>query len=185
VAIIAASVVLGARLMAAADDTVGVWSVSAEAPAGSEVAEVELEVQQVRFADTSALEGYYPADQPVPDDLQLTRTVGAGELLPRSATGPVEEAGTLEVAVAVEPDQVPATVGPGAVVSVYLISPDARRPGEPVLSSATVVDAPALSDSFATSGRRQLVLAVPEDQVATYFELIGGVQTPALGVAVE
>ena len=40
--------------------------------------------QRVRFADTGALGGYFTVDDELPADLELTRSVGAGELLPRA-----------------------------------------------------------------------------------------------------
>ncbi|NHA00170.1 hypothetical protein G5V59_08545 [Nocardioides sp. W3-2-3] len=79
VLLIAGSVVLGARLLAAADDTVTVWGMAADRGSGTPVAAGDLAVQRVRFSDGAALAHYFPADQPVPDDLVLTRAVGAGE----------------------------------------------------------------------------------------------------------
>ncbi len=49
--LVAASVVVGARLMAAADDTVGVWVLSRDLPAGATVEEGDLTRRQVRFPD--------------------------------------------------------------------------------------------------------------------------------------
>ena len=51
VVLVAGSVVLGARVLAAADDTVGVWAVSRSLPAGAAVEDGDLERRQVRFPD--------------------------------------------------------------------------------------------------------------------------------------
>jgi hypothetical protein len=67
------------------------------------------------------------------------------------------------------------------VVDVYVVAgPDPEGdPGQPTvgagpaLAGVTVVDAPAVAESFGTTGRRQLVLAVPEDDVAPFFALLG------------
>ncbi len=55
VLLLAGSVVLGARLLAAADDTVTVWAMAADRGSGVPVAAEDLEVQRVRFADRAAL----------------------------------------------------------------------------------------------------------------------------------
>jgi hypothetical protein len=188
---VAASVVVGARVLAAADDTVQVWAAASELGAGQRVVSDDLVAQRVRFADDDALAGYFTVDDKLPADLELTRSVGAGELLPRAAVGTPDETGLVEVPVAVEPELVPPSVGPGDVVDVYVVAPlgadpDGKDqqppPAGPALSGATVVDAPELASSFGTSGKRQLVLAVPEAAAPTFFALLARYDTPSLTV---
>ena len=64
---------------------------------------------------------------------------------------------------AVDAEQVPGSVQAGSVVDVYLVSEPGGKPG-PALSAVTVVDAPPLEQSFAATGKRQLVLAVEEQR---------------------
>ena len=45
-----------------------------------------------------------------------------------------------------------------------------------------MVDAPPLAESFGTTGRRQLVLAVPEADAAPFFALLGAYDTAVLTV---
>lgn len=180
VVIVAVSVIAGARLMAAADDSVLVWAVVDDMGAGDTVTAADLVAQRVRFAEDAQLERYFPADRALPADLRLTRGVGAGELLPRAAAGTADGAGRLELPIAVDLAQVPPSVGPGSVVDVYLTG--RRSSGEPVLAGATVIDAPPLDEGLAVSGRRQLVLAVGEEEAAGYFELVGRVDVPSLTV---
>lgn len=188
IAIVAASVVAGARLLAAADDTIQVWSAATDMGAGDRVSEEDLVATSLRFADEDALAGYFTADQTLPPDMQLTRGVAEGELLPRSAIGSAAQTGLVELPVAVEPEQVPPSVGAGAVVDVYVVgaasSPDDRpaAPDGPVLSAVTVVDAPELTESFGTTGRRQLVLAVPEADATRFFSVLGSYDAPVLTV---
>ena len=52
-----------------------------------------------------------------------TRSVTAGELLPRGAVGTPEQTGLVEVPVAVEPELVPPSVGRGDVVDIYVVAP--------------------------------------------------------------
>ena len=190
IALVAASVVVGARVLAAADDTVQVWAAAGDLGAGQRVEADDLVAQRVRFADADALAGYFTVDDELPADLELTRSVGAGELLPRQAVGTPDETGLVEVPVAVEPELVPPSVGPGDVVDVYVVAPlsaDADGGAEPLpdgpaLTGATVVDAPELASSFGTSGKRQLVLAVPEAEAPAFFALLARYDAPSLTV---
>ena len=191
IVLVAASVVVGARVLAAADDTVQVWSAARDLGAGQRVEADDLVAQRVRFADTDALDGYFTVDDELPADLELTRSVAAGELLPRAAVGTPDETGLVEVPVAVEPELVPPSVAPGDVVDVYVVAPisadaDADRPRRcprgPALAGATVVDAPELASSFGTSGKRQLVLAVPEADAPAFFALLARYDAPSLTV---
>jgi hypothetical protein len=191
VVLVAASVVTGARVLAAADDTVRVWAAAAEMGAGHRVEADDLVAQRVRFADGDTLHGYFSVDDELPADLELVRGVSAGELLPRSAVGTAAASGLVEVPVAVEPELVPPSVGPGDVVDVYVVAPPAADPGPraaqppatgPALAGATVVDAPELASSFGTSGKRQLVLAVPEADAPAFFALLSAYDAPSLTV---
>lgn len=170
IAIVCFSVVLGARLLAGADDTVAVWAVADDLGAGAPLADAELVAEHVRFADPDALAGYHLADEPLPADLVALRDVGAGELLPRGAVGPAAETGLLHVPISVPPELVPPSVTTGSVVDVYLVTAGgSRTDGRPAMSEAAVVAAPPLSESFGTSGQRQLVVAVEEAAVEEYF----------------
>jgi len=195
VVLVAASVVVGARVLAAADDTVQVWAAATELGAGQRVEADDLVAQRVRFADADALAGYFTVDDELPADLELTRSVAEGELLPRGAVGTPEQTGLVEVPIAVEPELVPPSVEPGDVVDVYVVAPisadtqggqggqaDEPPPEGPALTEATVVDAPDLASSFGTSGKRQLVLAVPEAAAPAFFALLARYDTPSLTV---
>jgi hypothetical protein len=187
--------VLGARVLAAADDTVQVWAAAGDLGAGQRIRADDLVAQRVRFADADALAGYFTVDDELPADLELTRSVAAGELLPRGAVGASGETGLVEVPIAVEPELVPPSVAPGDIVDVYVVAPlsaDAQGgsggethetpPAGPALSQATVVDAPELESSFGTSGKRQLVLAVPDDAAPAFFALLARYDAPSLTV---
>lgn len=186
IAIVAVSVVAGARLLASADDTVAVWAVVDDMGPGDVVAEADLEVRRVRFADAGDLDHYFTSDDTLPADLQLTRGVGAGELLPRAAVGAAADGDRLQISIEVAPGRVPTSVGSGAVVDVFVLDANAGRQRAetgPALTEVTVVDAPAPDASFgSTSGLRQLVLAVPEDEVTAFYSLLGAVPDPAISV---
>lgn len=185
VLLVTVSVVGGARLLAAADDTVPVWVASEALGAGAEVTEADLEVRRVRFADGADLDHYFTAADGLPADLVLRRGVGAGELLPRSAVGPRAEVGTLHVPLEVEPHQVPPAVTAGSVIDVYLTDGGGGEgPAEsgPALEAVPVVTAPPAAESFAVSGARQLVVAVSEDDAVAFQDRYGALADPAVRI---
>lgn len=196
-AIIAACVVTGARVLGAADQTVAVWAVRSDAGAGAVLTRADLEVHRVHFARAADLAGYLPADQALPDSLPLTRPIGAGELLPRSAVATGTPSDTVQLPLAVDPAQVPPGVRSGSVVDVYVLGSaggatgDAARlgsaaPATPALSAVTVVAAPRIDDVFGGGqSQRQLTLAVPEKRVQAFFGLIGSIADPTITVVLR
>lgn len=183
--IVAGSVVLGARLLAAADDTVSVWAVVDDQGAGSPVGVDDVVAVRVRFADDADLAHYLPAEDPLPDDIVLSRGIGAGELLPRAAIDPARDAGTVRVPVDLEPDRVPPDVDTGSVVDVYVGGVGGRGDRAPsglALSEVTVVAAPPVEESFAVTGTRQLVLAVDDAEVADFLALLDGLDDPVVRI---
>lgn len=205
VLLVAVSVAAGARLLASADDTVAVWALASDAGAGAEITEADLEVQRVRFADADRLDAYFATEDELPSPLRLVRAVGAGELLPRAAIGDPEASGdTVELPISVDPAQVPPSVRAGSVVSVYVLDRAADAPAGdgpsadaagadaadveagPLLADATVVAAPSPESGFAAvSDRRQLVLAVSEEEAAWFLAAVsaaGGADQAVLTV---
>lgn len=184
VLIVAVSVVAGARLLAAADDTVSVWAVSGDAGPGAELDAGDLVAHRVRFADAEDLGRYFTLDDELPADLRLVRGVTAGELLPRAALGAADDgADTVELPVAVDTELVPPSVRAGSVVDVYLVGRGARDRSGPALAAATVVDAPGTDTTFGSAtGHRQLVLAVPEADATAFLDELGRTEAPVLTV---
>lgn len=185
VLLVAVSVVAGARLLAAADDSVAVWTVATDAGPGAQLTPDDLVAHRVRFADAEQLAGYFTVDDELPADLRLVRGVAAGELLPRAALGTgATPTDSVELPIAVDADQVPPSVRDGSVVDVYLRDPSARsETSGPVLEAATVVDAPPLESGFGTvTGRRQLVLAVASDDATAFLAAVGRLESPVLTV---
>jgi hypothetical protein len=185
--IVAASVVAGARLLASADDSVSVWSVAADMGAGDTVTSDDLVARRVRFAEGGDLDHYFGSDAAVPEGLQLLRGIGAGELLPRTAVGTPDESGLLQVPIAVDAEQVPPTVAAGSTVDIYLV-PTAGSDcgsacsGGPVLTGVTVVDASAIDEGFAATGKRQLVVGVEAEDASRFFKALGAGDGPTITV---
>lgn len=187
VLIVVVSVVAGARVLASADDAVSVWAVAADMGAGDDVTGDDLVTRRVRFGDATDLARYFAAGEELPADLQLLRGIGAGELLPRSAVGAAEASGLLQVPLAVDAEQVPPGVGAGSTVDVYLVPTagsdcGAACTGEPVLTRVTVVDASAVDEGFAASGKRQLVLGVAAADATRFFKALGSSDSPTITV---
>lgn len=192
VAIVAVSVVAGARLLDAADDSVTVWAVASDLGPGDTVSGDDLTARRVRFVDAGDLDRYFLADEELPADLRLERGVGEGELLPRSAVGTSGESDAMELPVAVDTTRVPPGVQSGWVVDVYLTgslttgqtggSVVGRASGRPVLTGVTVLEAPPAGESFAVSGQRQVVLGVTDAEAQQFFRATGAVDAPALTI---
>jgi len=199
VAIVAACIVAGARLLGSADDTVAVWAVRADAGAGAILTRADLETHRVHFATSSDLDDYYRADATLPDHLALTRGIGSGELLPRSAIASGPASDQVQVPLAVEPVRVPPAVRSGSVVDVYVAGGPGSGPGSglgaadagdagaaPALNAVTVVAAPGLDDVFGSAqSKRQLTLAVPEKRAQAFFGLLGGLDDPTITVVLR
>lgn len=183
--IVAGSVVLGSRLLAAADDTVSVWAVVEDHGPGSAVGADDVVAVRVRFADDDELARYLPADDPLPEDVVLSREIGSGELLPRDAIATARDAGTVRLPLDLEPTRVPGSVDAGSVVDVYVggvRGQGADVADGPALSAVTVVAAPPVEESFAITGTRQLVLAVDDGAVAPFLALLDGQDDPVVRI---
>lgn len=189
VAIVAVSVLAGGLVLGTSDDTVPVWAASDTMGAGHVLTADDLIVRRVHFADNADAARYLSADRQLPADLRLLRAVGAGELLPEAAVGQATDATQREVPVSVAPDQVPASVGVGDAVDVYL-RPGSRSgcvgspvcSGRPVLEGVTVLDAPPASDAFGADGSRMLVLGMGDGAARGFFRLLASTDNPSLTV---
>ena len=184
VAIVAASVLAGARLLAQADDAVAVWAARADLATGDVVDSDDLVSRRVRFADAADERRYLRADQPLPDGRYLLRSVAAGELVPAAALGEATETGLLTVPLSVPALAVPPDVGPGSRVDVWVTeeTKDGAPVSRPVLVSAVVIAAPPPAESFGIGGDRQLVLGVPEEQSDALGRTLAAVGESAITV---
>ncbi|WP_104107584.1 hypothetical protein [Nocardioides sp. 616] len=166
VALVAVSVVVGARVVGGADESVAMWSVSRELAPGDVLEPSDLEVTRVRFAQPADARAYFGVDDELPADRYLLRGIGVGEMVPRAVLG-APRSDIAHVSVSVPSAQVPPSVRSGSVVDVWL----APRPGAETararlaVSEVTVVEAPRASSGFGAEGQRQLVLGVADEGV--------------------
>lgn len=191
VLLVLVSVVVGARVLSAADRSTLVYAVSRDLAAGSVLAAGDLTPVRVRLFENATQ--YVAVDGGTPTGYVVRRGVGAGELLPREAlTAPSEEVDWREVTVPVEAGHLPIELGREAQVDVW-VTPEARdepAPAEPepgdeepaapppsagelqlsgaqlVLQGVTVLAVQSEDGSFSGSTSRPVVLRVRPTEVA-------------------
>ncbi len=166
VAIVAVSVLAGARLLARADDTVPVWAVTADHAPGDTLTEADLTAIRVRFDSDADLERYLGASQALPSDTHLVRALDAGELVPLSALDADDGDPLLSVPLALPALGVPPGLDAGSRVDVWVTaeSRSGRVVARPVLRDVVILAAPVAADGFGATGDRQLVLGVDPTQ---------------------
>lgn len=178
VLLVLASVLLGARVVSAADATVPVWAVTADLAAGTALGADDLTAVDVRLDDTA---GAYLSTGTRPEGRTLARAVRAGELLPRSA---LEQTGELvALALPVASGFVPPGLQRGQLIDVYAVAdPAAGAPAVPGGSVGLVVgSAPVQAVTGRSQGALstpttavQVVVAVSDDDAADVLAAIAG-----------
>jgi hypothetical protein len=178
VLLVLGSVLLGARVVSAADATVPVWAVAGDLSAGTELTADDLVAVDVRLDDAADA---YLSTSTRPEGRTLSRAVHAGELLPRSA---LEAPGDLvQLALPVQAGYVPPGLERGQLVDVYaLADPAAGATAEADGSVALVVEeAPVQALSGRSGGvlstpttTMQVVVAVDADEAEDVLAAIGG-----------
>jgi hypothetical protein len=161
-----ASVLLGARLLGGADDTVAVYRATGDLAAGQQVGSGDLTEAAVRFATPQEAGAYVAAGAALPEGAVLLRDVGEGELVPRSALGAAGSATLTEVPLPVATDAVPEGVGRGSLVDVW-VTPAEDATGRTatavlVLDDVPVLAAPVGSTALGPDTTRQVVVGVDE-----------------------
>jgi hypothetical protein len=168
--IVAGSVVLGARLLGSADDSVAVWTVAENLEEGTPIGATHVVARDVRFADAALADRYVSAGSTLPAGSVLLRDLAAGELLPREALGSAEVVPLVEVPLAVPIAAVPATVRAGAVVDVWA-TPDReafaasgpRQESVRVFDDVTVVSAARDDNALGSASTRQVIIGFPAE----------------------
>ena len=157
------SVLLGARILARADDTVAVLAAQAPLAAGQQVRSEDVVSVRLRFTSAADAERYLPADTPLPEGQVVTRPVGAGELVPRGALSAATGEELVELPLGVPPAGIPGSVGAGSLVDVWVTAgQDGERAGDAqrVLARVPVLAA-GRSTAGGLGGVRQVVVGVP------------------------
>lgn len=190
VLLVLVSVVVGARVLSAADRSTLVYAVNKDLTAGSVLSAEDLVPVRVRLFDNAA--AYIAVGAQVPTGYVVRRAVGSGELLPLEALYPAgEQVDYREVTVPVEVGHLPPGLPANAQVDVW-VTPEAAasqqqaapgdvgsspapggapspelplRGAQLVLQGVTVLDVDADGGSFSGSTTIPVVLQVRPREV--------------------
>lgn len=172
--LVAASVLVGVRVFAGADDTAEIWAARADLAVGQQIHEGDLVARRVHLESTDL---YIPADQPLPETTTLDRAVHAGELLPRSALGGVD-ATRERVPLSVPPGAMENGIRRGQLVDVWVSRSELATAGEALtprklLDDVLVLDVSAPDESLGSTGNRQLLIGVSDASESAIGRVLG------------
>jgi hypothetical protein len=162
--------VLGARLVAAADDTTPMYAASATLRPGDRLSSDNLRRVDVQLGDEARR--YLAATTAVPEDSYALREIPEGELVPVAAVGSRSEVTVQPVTV--EVDASSARLLPaGALVDVWISPRDRSSTQERYLDATLALSRVSVSPVSQDSGRfgaasatMAVQLRVPRDKVA-------------------
>lgn len=180
-----AAMVIGAKVLAAADDTVSVWQVSHDLTAGMPVGADDLRTTQMHFANPADAQSYLSAAEDIDSHSHLTRDVSAGELLPRAALSGSSGAAPHQLPLGVQASGLPVGLRSGDHVDVWAVPPaDAAasmgRQGAAatqtrrVLSDVTVISLGVPGPGGLTAERQVLVTIAKHTPVGPVLTAING-----------
>ena len=167
VLLVLGSVLLGARIVSAADATVPVWAAAADLAPGTELTADDLVAVDVRLDDTAKV---YLSAGTRPEGRVLARAVRAGELLPRTALE--EPAEQMQLALPVQAGYVPPSLGRGQVIDVYAVADPAAGAIGIADGSVTLVVRNATVQAI--TGRTDGVLSTPTTAVQVVVAVPAG-----------
>ncbi len=161
--LVLASVVLGAKVLAAADNTVSVWALEHDAGAGMAIGPADVHAIRVHFTAPADQDRYLLTSEQLPAQAHLTRDVGAGEMLAKAALSTDTSTVPNQLPLGVPAGGSPADLAAGDRVEIWAVPKpeDAKRRSILVLGDVAVL---AVSDSggVGVSSDRQVVVALPE-----------------------
>ena len=161
VLLVLASVVLGAKVVSAADRSQLVWAASRDLAPGAQLGAGDVERKRVRlFGDDTRR--YLSASGPAPVGYFVRRGIGAGELLPFAAlTRPGADLSFRMVTVPVARGHLPPALATGSQVDVY-VTPETKPATEPrlVLRNVTVLQRPQGRGFSSAASDESVVLQV-------------------------
>jgi hypothetical protein len=158
VLLVLASVLLGARIVSAADATVPVWAVTGDLAAGTELTVDDLVAVDVRLDHAADA---YLSTATRPEGRTLVRAVREGELLPRTALE--ERVELVQLALPVQSGYVPPGLERGQLVDVYAVADPAA--GATSVADGRVTLVVRQAPVQAISGRSEGALSTPTTAV--------------------
>jgi hypothetical protein len=174
--LVLASVALGARVIALADDTVPVYAARAALPPGTPLTSDNLIVARARI--TGADGRYLDARDPLPSGRVLLRQVGPGEIVPLSAIGSADALATRPVTVPLQGSP-PAGLVTGALADVWASerAPGTGAAGEYVApkriaQSVEVFHVTDEGDSLAAASGSSVEVLLDEDELPQVLDAL-------------
>lgn len=169
--LVCVSVLVGARVLASADDTVAVLAAGGDLVAGQTLSAEELTEVRVRFTSDEDADRYLAAGDELPEGAVLLRPVGPGELVPRTALS-TEAGGHVEVPLSLDPGRVPASVRAGSVVDVWVTAgEEGGRRSEKLLAEVPVLSV-SRAGGLGSGGMRQVVVGIPSGDESEVDQVI-------------
>lgn len=171
VLLVAVTTLLGARVLASADETVSVWQVKRALPAGTKISADDLDSTRVRFTSDEVTGRYVPADSKL-EGMVVTRQLEPGEFVPRDATASQLDADRTEVPLSVQAGRLPADLGVGDQVDVWVVpksdsgKEQKEPPAERVWEKVRVIQVDAAKGVAGSSARRQVLITLGQEQTA-------------------
>lgn len=163
--IVVVSVLVGARLLAAADRTVEVWQVTDDHLVGTPIDSASVAAVRVHFADDGIESRYLSAEQALPDAAVLARDVSAGELLASDALIVGPAAAQRQLPLLVPANGFPSNLQVGDQVEVWTTGQAGETAGPTSRALGPVTVVALSSGDFATATtERTVVVAIPPDQ---------------------
>ena len=175
VLLVAVSIVAGARVFTAADNTTAVFVAAHDLVPGQHLGAGDLAVGHVQLSHQAG--AYVSASAPPPLDYVVTRFVGAGEIVPVGALGAGGTAAHSRfVTVPVQSGHLADELARGDLVDVYVTPKAATGQEVPapvlVLAGVPVESRSGGSRTFSASSAFSVVLAVPVDKVAAMVHAV-------------
>jgi hypothetical protein len=180
IVLIAMSVAAVSAIVRNADQTTPYYAARGPIAPGTVLSEDDVVIVSARVSG-----GTYVPSSEKPWGQIVTRTVGAGELLPAAALSAKENFAGRPVAVRTTLP-VAAAIGRGAVVDVYVtIEDQSGRPSTKLIGAALVVDDVVRDDqSFGVGSGETVYVVVPTRDIAEFLEaLAGGGEVSVVGLA--
>ncbi|HLR84641.1 MAG TPA: hypothetical protein VK059_06800 [Nocardioidaceae bacterium] len=176
--IVAGSVVAGARVMAAADDTVAVWSIDGDHRAGTPVDRDDLRSVDVHLGSANA-QRYVPADESIASGRVWARDVHEGELLGTEATMPPGASAVGELPVIVAPGALPADLTRGDRVAVWVSETRASGRGKArlALDDMRVLSVSQAPVAMGGDNGHRVLLALEHDKPNRLGAALGSIST--------
>jgi flagella basal body P-ring formation protein FlgA len=185
VVLVLASIAIGARVIAAADDTVPVYAARITLPAGTTLRGDVLSVVQVRLGASATR--YFDAGAVPPAGEVLLRPVAAGELVPRSAVGQASALRRRPVGIPLD-GAVPAGLAPGGLVDVWASARQSQAgvanygPPRRLASSAEVYQVISPEGALAGTATTVQVLLGEQELAAVLDAIANGARTVVVPV---